>query len=177
MASFIPMRQKKPRVVFVIEDEPLEQELIADYLRSRYKVDTYRFSNGEAALEKMGLAPQLVFLDYNLDQEGQSNSNGIDVLKKIKKIAPHTHVVMLTSQDQVSISVDCMKHGAYDYVVKGDSAFKRIENIFGNIDRLIENIRSQKFYKQLSIALAVVIAFLVVLFCIAIIQQWIVFPA
>lgn len=38
-------------------------------------------------------------------------------------------VVILSSQDQIEVAVDCMQHKAHDYVVKNEIAFLRLQKI------------------------------------------------
>ena len=150
---------KKARVVFVIEDDPLQLQLMTDYLQQKFKVEVHGFSNGEEAMSKLNRRPDMVLLDYHLDRDGRDSANGIEVLKKLKSSEPLIQVVMLSSQDKISVSVDCMKNGAYDYIVKGEGSFQRLENIFGNIDTLMDNVYFRKFYKDMvSVLLVLLIA-------------------
>ncbi|MFM9007694.1 MAG: response regulator [Bacteroidota bacterium] len=159
-----PAKTKKARVIFVIEDNLLQQELLSDYIKSRYKVDVHSFSNGDDALNKLDLNPDLVFLDYNLELGGGTIPTGVQVLKQIKSRNPNTPVVMLTLQDQLSICIDCMKHGAYDYIVKGENAFKRMENVFGHIDNLLATIsRSNVLQKRYNRIFGLLITLVVLL--------------
>jgi DNA-binding NtrC family response regulator len=53
-------------------------------------------------------------------------------------------VVMLSSQDKIEVAVNCMHHKAYDYVVKSETAFMRLQKIIETIKRY------RKVEKQLS---------------------------
>ena len=44
--------------------------------------------------------------------------DGMEVLKQIKEIAPHTVVIMMTAYASIAGAVQAMKEGAYDYIVK-----------------------------------------------------------
>ena len=44
--------------------------------------------------------------------------DGMEVLKQIKEIAPHTVVIMMTAYASIPGAVQAMKEGAYDYIVK-----------------------------------------------------------
>ncbi|MEM9985610.1 MAG: sigma-54 dependent transcriptional regulator [Bacteroidota bacterium] len=60
----------------------------------------------------------LVLLDMNFTAGFTSGKEGLRWLKKIKKAAPHTHVVLMTAYGDVSLAVKAMKDGATDFVVK-----------------------------------------------------------
>ncbi len=164
---------KKARVVFVIEDDPLQLQLMTDYLQQKFKVEVHGFSNGEEAMNNLNRRPDMVLLDYHLDQGGGDSSNGVEVLKKLKAREPLIQVVMLSSQDKISVSVDCMKNGAYDYIIKGESAFQRLENIFGNIDTLMDNVYFRKFYKDMVSVLLVLLIALAGAFVLGYSKGWI----
>jgi len=51
---------------------------------------------------------------------------------------------MLSSQDSIDVAVSCMHHLAYDYVVKSETAFFRIQKNITNI------LAQQKMEKQVS---------------------------
>ena len=53
--------------------------------------------------------------------------NGIETLDKIRSLNPFIPVIMLSSQDKIEVAVDCMKHKAFDYVVKSETAFIRLQ--------------------------------------------------
>jgi two-component system response regulator AtoC len=44
--------------------------------------------------------------------------NGIEVLGAIKSASPDTECIMVTAANEATIAVECLKRGAYDYLVK-----------------------------------------------------------
>jgi two-component system, NtrC family, response regulator HydG len=60
----------------------------------------------------------LVLLDMNFTAGFTSGKEGLRWLKKIRKAAPHTHVVLMTAYGDISLAVKAMKEGATDFVVK-----------------------------------------------------------
>jgi DNA-binding NtrC family response regulator len=59
--------------------------------------------------------------------------NGIETLDKIKTVNPDIPVVMLSSQDKIDVAIECMHHRAFDYVVKSETAFVRLQKIITTI--------------------------------------------
>lgn len=60
--------------------------------------------------------PNLLILDLMLP-----TMNGLEVLKKVKKISPQTHVLMLSMHSDKSFVIEAFKNGALGYMLK-DSA-------------------------------------------------------
>lgn len=131
MANQVPARY-----VFIVDDEPIQNEMLKDFLTERYLYTINVYESGEAALADMHLKPEIVVLDYHLSGTNRDAKDGITVLKEIKEQSPETQVIMLSGQDKIEVAVDTMKYGAFDYVVKGESAFSRLENIINHASEL-----------------------------------------
>ena len=70
---------------------------------------------------------------------------------------------MLSGQDKLEVAVDSMKYGAYDYVIKGETAFSRMENILNNINELHGLKTANSTYKKVITFLGVAIVLVVLL--------------
>lgn len=129
-------KNKQERYVFIVDDEPIQNEMLNDFLTEKYLFKIKIFDNGEDAIKNLYLAPEIVVLDYHLNGTNRQALNGVEVLKQIKEKSPETQVIMLSGQDKIEVAVDTMKYGAFDYVVKGESAFSRVENIINRASEL-----------------------------------------
>lgn len=159
----IAMATEQKRTVFLVDDEPIQNEMLKDYLSERFVYDLKTFENGEDALAQMHQSPEIVVLDYHLNSHKSDAKNGVEVLKAIKDKHPDVQVIMLSGQDKLEIAVDSMKYGAYDYVVKGETAFSRMENIFNNVSELHKSKTVNRAYKKTIIFLSLVIGLIVLL--------------
>jgi DNA-binding response OmpR family regulator len=73
-------------------------------------------TRASVALQSFSTDPdKIVLLDLTLP-----DSDGLDILKRMLKINPRSPVIIVTSLEQVSTSVEAMKQGAIDYVVKSE---------------------------------------------------------
>ncbi len=63
--------------------------------------------------------------------------NGVDVLSLIKRMSPFTECIMVTARDEARVAVECLKKGAYDYLVKPIGA----EDLIRTIDHALERKR------------------------------------
>lgn len=142
---------KEVKTIFIVDDDQTQSMMLQDYLSkySTFEVKTY--NSGEACLEAMKtLTPQIIFLDYYFDQVGKDAMNGVEVLKEIKAEYPETEVVMFSGQDKIEVAVNTIKYGAFDYIVKSESAFHRSENVIFNIIKRFKLVGEAKKYKQLT---------------------------
>lgn len=150
------------RYVFVIDDDPIQTEMIRDYMKERYVFDLKVYSDGEAALKDVEkLKPEMAVLDYHLNSNNPGAKNGIEVLRQIKKISPSTKVIMFTGEDNINVALESMRNGAYDYIIKGETAFNKIENTvnrLGEMHRLeAVNVAQKRTILYLGIGIGIII--------------------
>lgn len=126
----------KKETVFIVDDEPMHAQMMEDHLKAKYpQFDIYKYTTGEECNDNMDKNPGIVILDYHLDAVNKSARNGLQVLEHLKK-AYDTDVIMISGQDKIDVAVECMRAGAYDYVVKNETSFHRTETA---IERLFKH--------------------------------------
>jgi len=155
------MASDSKRYLFLVDDEPIQNEMLKDYLNERFLYEIKVFDNGEEAMQNMHLNPEIVVLDYHLSSQHKDAKNGVEILKAMKDKHPETQVIVLSGQDKIDVAVDTMKYGAYDYVVKGESAFSRIENLINNASELHKMRAINKGQKNTITMLSTVIGLIV----------------
>lgn len=156
------------RYIFLVDDEPIQNEMLKDYLSERFLYEIKTFESGEDMLQQMHLNPEIVVLDFHLSAHIPNAKNGVEILKAVKDQYPDVQVIMLSGQDKIDVAVDSMKYGAYDYVIKGETAFSRMENILNNVSELHKVKTINKAYKRtisfLTGSIVIVIALAIYLF-------------
>lgn len=142
----------KSNTIFIVDDDATQSMMLKDHLSKFPAFTLHVFNSGEECLKNLDLNPQIIFLDYNFDIP--KAMNGIEVLKKIKEQKPETEVVILSGQDKIQVAVNTMKYGAFDYIVKSESAFLRSEHVIFNIIKSLKLERERNSYKKLTYFLA-----------------------
>ena len=119
--------------LFLVDDDALFlKSLEIEFLdHADFTIETYE--TGELCMENLSHNPDVIILDYCLDGFDKFAMNGIETLDKIKTFNPDIPVVMLSSQDKIDVAIDCMHHRAFDYVVKSETAFVRLQKIITTI--------------------------------------------
>ncbi len=157
------MKNKKT-VIFLVDDDPIFLKLLETQFKERTHYDVVVFSSGEDCLKNLWKMPDIIFLDYYLNPVNPQAHNGLQFLNKIKVINPAIQIVILSSQDRIGVAVDCMKHHAFDYIVKSETAFIRAQT---TITFLIDKWKLEKdrsLYKTSSIILSLLIIVLILIF-------------
>ncbi len=153
------MKQVK---IFIVDDDKMQCELLKDYLIKNENYSVSVFHTGEECLQHLDQNPEIIFLDYTLSSENKSAKNGMDILRAIKKRKPEAEVVMFTAQEKIEIAIDTLTHGAFDYIIKNESAFHRADNVVKNILKRHKLQKENKFYKTLLVVLAVILGIVAV---------------
>lgn len=99
--------------ILVVDDEPDISDMLKTYLGGAgYTAITA--STAAEALDIIELEkPKVVLLDIVM-----RDMDGLECLKKIKKSAPDTIVIMVSGLQDEEIAKDAIRFGAYEYMTK-----------------------------------------------------------
>lgn len=156
------MAKSKKKTVFIIDDDPAQNDMLKSFLLEKFNVEVMAFTSGEEALRNLTWNPTIVILDYFLDRIDNQAINGVEVLKQIKQQQPETYIIMFSGQDKIEVAVDTIKYGAVDYVVKNPTSFIRVENIINQINKKIRTEYSLKAYRTSTFVLGGVIILIII---------------
>jgi len=99
--------------VLIIDDDKLIRKSLASHFRKKgFQVFSAQDGGVGIKLFKENL-PDLVLLDIRLP-----DVNGLEVLKKIKKQNPQACIIIMTAYDDMKTTVEAVKSGAFEYLVK-----------------------------------------------------------
>jgi len=134
--------------LFLVDDDAVFLRLLElEFLdHADFAIETY--ATGELCIEHLFRNPDVIILDYHLDGIDIHAMNGIETLDKIKAFNPDIPVVMLSSQDKIDVAINCMHHRAFDYVVKSETAFTRLQKIITTIFRYRKMEKELKWYME-----------------------------
>lgn len=122
-----------------------DEEGILLYLKKRLKdhqVET--FSRGSDLLARLE-APGAAGVDLLFQDVRMPDMDGLQILKRIKKVRPDLPVIMMTAFGTVDDAVQAIKQGAYDYLIK---PFPK-EKVLGLVDHVLEFRRLEKENRRL----------------------------
>jgi len=126
--------------ILIADDEIAIRELVGEVLSGEGHEITLA-EDGKDALDKFNSTwHEIVFSDIRMP-----NMNGIELLTAIKKINQNTQFIVMTSHASIDNSIDALKKGAFDYIIK---PFENLDVITDAADRAIANlsgIRRQQY--------------------------------
>jgi DNA-binding NtrC family response regulator len=133
------METNSPLKIFLVDDEPYCLNLYAQYFVNLGYRNIHSFGNSAECLNQLTEGPDAIFLDYHMD-----NLNGIEMLKKIKRFNPNVMVFFVSGQESISVAVNSLKYGAFDYIIKQDMSEERIKGCMEKAERIREILLKKK---------------------------------
>ena len=134
--------------VLVVDDEKDFLEATVKRLGKR-DIDATGVLSGEEALKIM---KEKLFDVVILDIKMPGGMDGIEALREMKKIRPLTEVILLTGHASVETSIEGMKIGAFDYLlkpVKLEDLMTKLAQAFEKKDLHNQKIRKAKIKELL----------------------------
>lgn len=121
--------------ILLVDDEVEFAETLAERLRLRdFEVTvTSRADEAIAALDE-GLRPDVILLDIKMP-----GIDGLDALAEIKERNPGVPTILLTGHGAAASSIEGMKRGAFDYLMKPVD----IGELISRIEQAVNRARTQ----------------------------------
>lgn len=145
------MKNKKKYTVFLVDDDPIFLKVLETQFTEQTPYSIKTFSTGEECLNNLLQKPDVIFLDYYLNSTKSVAENGLAILDKIKLENPEIDVIMLSSQDSMSIAINCIRHQAFDYIVKSEASFVRSQKTIATMFYQKKLKKDLSFYKTIGI--------------------------
>lgn len=119
--------------IFVVDDSEMFSNMLRDHLSENPGYNVTVYSTGEECLKNLYLNPDIIILDFYLNDVYKEAADGLAILEQIKKQKSPAHVIMLSSQERYVIAAQTISKGAEQYVIKDDNAFDNIDKILAEI--------------------------------------------
>jgi CheY-like chemotaxis protein len=124
------------KLIYIVDDDPFINTLVVKRFTSEgYNIEA--FESGEECLKAMNKNPDLIILDYLFYGDNQQFMNGMEVFDRIKKLKPHTPIIMLSGQDKGEIVLELARKGIDDYIIKDNNL---IDNLIVAIKEVFEKV-------------------------------------
>lgn len=123
--------------ILITDDERDIRELIGDILQDEGFTTRLAANSDECMKQIEAEVPSLMILDIWLKD---SNMDGIDILKTVKREHPEVPIVIISGHGNIEIAVAAIKQGAYDFIEKPFN----IDQLLVVIRRAMETSRLRK---------------------------------
>ncbi len=101
------------RSILIVDDDPLILKTLTSHF-SKSGFEVFKAGDGREGLQRYSeTLPDLVILDIRLP-----DVNGLEALKRIREINKKALVIIITAYDDMKTTVEAIKSGAFEYLVK-----------------------------------------------------------
>lgn len=116
--------------IAVVDDDSLYRQAIEVSLKKVPGSRVLGFESGEACFKDYhNVKPDILILDYRLTANGSGElMNGIEVLRKIRKVDDQATVIFLSGAGNTDVAVTAIKAGAMDFITKDKHGLSRLIN-------------------------------------------------
>src|SRR5262245_54237671 len=124
---------RQPAKILVVDDERSVRMMLEAALRAQgYRVSCV--ASGATAREQLEAEEfDVVLLDLQL-----GDTDGIEVLREVKRLWPATEVILLTAHGSINSAIAALRHGAFDYLLKP----AQVQDIRERVERGLEQRRT-----------------------------------
>jgi len=127
--------------IIIVDDDFSSGTAVSEFIEEQLNHNTILCFKATDALKKI----QETKIDLLISDMRMPELSGIELLKQVKKISPTTEVVIMTGFGDMDTSIEALRGGAYDYLLKPID----IENLALIIDRIAEKINLSKDNKNI----------------------------
>jgi putative nucleotidyltransferase with HDIG domain len=125
-----------PERILVVDDEETIREIVSSMLNSAH-FQTRQAASGIEALAQLDSGEEF---DLVLSDLMMAEMDGIALLERTKERFPSLPVVMVTAVHDISVALQALRNGAYDYILK---PFER-EQLLATVRRALETRRLKR---------------------------------
>ncbi len=129
-------------VILVVDDEPLQRDILKTILDSE-GYETHTAASGKEALNiAANIHPDVILTDLRME-----GMDGIELLDAIPRKPFEPSIIIVTAHGTISSAVEAVKKGAFDYLAKPLNKDTLLLNVRRAVERatlLKENIQLQK---------------------------------
>ena len=130
--------------VLIVDDEKSVREALSQTLQLE-DYETAACCNGKEAIDALDDSwPGIVITDINMPQ-----MDGIELLTRIRAMDPQLPVIVLTGHGNISIAIDAIRQGAYDFLEKPFSNEVLIETVSRALEKRQLVLENQSLKREL----------------------------
>lgn len=136
--------KKEAFKIFILDDDVWYGSMLYHYLSLNPEYLVKRFDSPKEFFARLHENPDVITLDYSLP-----DSDGSEVLKRIKEVNKDIQVIIISGQEDVATAISLLKNGAFDYIVKDNDAKDRLWNTVMHLREIsglkqeVEELRSE----------------------------------
>lgn len=123
--------------IFILDDDRFFGAVLKAKL-GKDQVQVHHFTTIEECQKYLNIEPDILILDHTLE-----GATGLDFIDEVKSFCgSKTHILYVSSQEHVHISLKALRAGALEYIEKNAQVYESIESSIQRISKLTKNFKN-----------------------------------
>jgi two-component system, OmpR family, response regulator len=127
------MANSKIITVFLVDDNALYLKNLEINFLSKPYYNIKTFSTGELCIKSLSLNPDIIILDYHLNEVVPEAKNGLETLIEIRKTNPAVPIIVLSADESPEVANHCREHEAVEFIIKDEISFAKLREAITNV--------------------------------------------
>lgn len=128
--------------IIVLDDEMIIRKTLQEQFRKR----RYAVASASTIAEAKGLIEKdefdVIFVDVNLP-----DGNGVDFLEYLSQVEHAPLAIMMTGDGSIQSAVECMRRGAFDYIVKPFD-MEQMDVVLGKAESYSQLVKVNRYFAE-----------------------------
>lgn len=124
----------KSKLVFVVDDDRLIQNLLEYTISSKEGYDVTVFPSSEDCIQNLEKKPDIIILDHYFNSKDKPLMTGLEALVEIRKVEKSVPIIILSNQNNEQVIQEYMSKGATSFIPKKDYF---ISNVIDTCDQVL----------------------------------------
>ena len=154
--------------IFLLDTDDEHAHMIKDHLKKYSEYTIYVFTDPEACIAQLKeLKPAVIFLDAELKHDPTTMELETKLLFQLKELSPSSEIVLYSGEAKLELMLDKVKQGIHGFAIKSTDTKAKAEMLLLSAIRHYKKSKEARFYKKLTILLAIALIAVVLLGIIA----------
>lgn len=134
--------------ILIVDDEKASRKSLKDILR----LEGYTVTDKENGEDALGVLENEEF-DLMLLDLKMPGMSGLEVLEKAVEVSPNTKIIMLTAHGSLESSIEALRQGAHDYLLKPAAPADILASVERGISKGSDEHRKRQLLDQMEASL------------------------
>ena len=119
--------------IYIITSDELYGQTLKDFLKTKLDdtIMVQLFTTVQSCINEMGsweIKPDMIILDYSLNETFKNNTNGLDAIEHIKNISPDTMISIISDKNEMDTAIKTLRFADCNFVNKDQFLFSHLLN-------------------------------------------------
>jgi two-component system, OmpR family, response regulator len=150
--------------IILLDTDAHHAGLIKEHLKRYSEYTIHVFTDAASCMAQLKqLKPSVIFLDAELKHDPATMVEETELLFKLKELSPDSEIVLYSGEEKLELMLDQVRQGIHGFALKSTNTSATAEMLLLSAIRHYKQRKAARFYKILTILLAIALVAIIVL--------------